>query len=553
MYSDEEFEDFSSYDSGHESNEEEMEEEDIEIDFGAKEEDFQVLSADQIVKNMKTSIQEIKAVIPLSSTMLRILLNHFKWDQSILMEKYFSDEKDAMFAQVKLAPPTDDDDEQNAHETIEVDNEACVSLDCEICYLTMSSVNMMTGLKCRHFFCNDCWNDYLSTKISNEGACQMIQCPSGQDCKELIDDQTVIKLIKDPKIKVKFQQLITDSFVQCNKKMKWCPAPDCPNAIRVSSTYGAHSKAGFPVKCQCGFEFCFGCKIDKVHLPITCSMMKNWMKKCADDSETLNWISSNTKDCPKCSNPIEKNGGCNHMICYHGQCKYNFCWMCLGDWKKHQGSGYDCNAYKDPKNIDDINKAKTNLQKYMFYHDRYMNHLKSLELENKLYEKVQETMEKLQTEEKMSWVEVQFLKDAVNTLGECRQTLMHSYVFAFYLEQSVEKEIFEANQKDLENATETLSGYLERDMDDGEKNADDSEDDKVRPNDKKRPNVQDEDIRIMDDQDTNMDDKVNDDAPKKFDAKEIKQKVQDKMRYLSHRRKILVNHVEEGRDKDLWE
>jgi len=101
MYSDEEFEDFSSYaDSGHESNEEMEQEDDIEIDFGAKEEDFQVLSADQIVKHMKTSIQEIKAVIPISSTMLRILLNHFKWDQSILMEKYFSDEKDAMFAQV---------------------------------------------------------------------------------------------------------------------------------------------------------------------------------------------------------------------------------------------------------------------------------------------------------------------------------------------------------------------------------------------------------------------------------------------------------------------
>ena len=192
----------------------------------------------------------------------------------------------------------------------------------------------------------------------------------------------------------------------------------------------------------------------------------------------------------------------------------------------------------------------------MFYHDRYMNHLKSLELENKLIEKVQETMEKLQTEEKMSWVEVQFLKDAVTTLGECRQTLMHSYVFAFYLEQSVEKEIFEANQKDLENATETLSGYLERDMDDGEKNGDDSEDDKPRPNDKKPQNSHLVSLKkeLIDDQDTNMDDKVNDDAaPKKFDAKEIKQKVQDKMRYLSHRRKILVNHVEEGRDKDLWE
>ena len=334
MYSDEDFEDFSSYaDSGHESVEEmeEEEDDDVVIDFGAKEEDFQVMSADEIVKHMKTSIQEIKAVIPMSSTMLRILLNHFKWDQSILMEKYFSNEKDAMFAQVKLVPPTDDE----CDETIEVDNDEVssgVSLDCEICYLTMSPANM-TGLKCRHFFCNDCWNDYLTTKISDEGSCQMIQCPSGQDCKELIDDQTVIKLIKNPKIKVKFQQLIVDGYVQCNKKMKWCPAPDCPMAIRVlSSAYGGHSKAGFPVKCQCGMAFCFGCNIDKIHLPVTCSMMKNWTKKCADDSETLNWISSNTKDCPKCENPIEKNGGCNHMVCYHGQCKYNFCWMCLGEY-----------------------------------------------------------------------------------------------------------------------------------------------------------------------------------------------------------------------------
>lgn len=35
------------------------------------------------------------------------------------------------------------------------------------------------------------------------------------------------------------------------------------------------------------------------------------MKKCADDSETSNWISANTKECPKCHSTIEKNGGCN--------------------------------------------------------------------------------------------------------------------------------------------------------------------------------------------------------------------------------------------------
>ena len=45
------------------------------------------------------------------------------------------------------------------------------------------------------------------------GASQMIECP-GSTCDILVDDQTVMKLVKDPKIKLKYQQLITNSFVQ---------------------------------------------------------------------------------------------------------------------------------------------------------------------------------------------------------------------------------------------------------------------------------------------------------------------------------------------------
>ena len=37
---------------------------------------------------------------------------------------------------------------------------------------------------------------------------------------------------------------------------------------------------------------------------------------------------------------------------------------------------------------------------------------------------------------------------------------MHTYVFAFYLAKNNEAEIFESNQRDLEMATETLSGYV---------------------------------------------------------------------------------------------
>lgn len=41
---------------------------------------------------------------------------------------------------------------------------------------------------------------------------------------------------------------------------------------------------------------------------------------------------------------------------------------------------------------------------------------------------------------------------------------MCTYVFAYYLRKNNQSLIFEANQKDLESATETLSEYLERDI-----------------------------------------------------------------------------------------
>lgn len=72
-------------------------------------------------------------------------------------------------------------------------------------------------------------------------------------------------------------------------------------------------------------------------------------------------------------------------------------------------------------------------------------------------------MEEMQ-QHNMTWIEVQFLSKAVETLQNCRQTLLYTYVFAFYLDQSNQQIIFEENQNDLQNATEVLSGFLERDI-----------------------------------------------------------------------------------------
>ena len=73
-----------------------------------------------------------------------------------------------------------------------------------------------------------------------------------------------------------------------------------------------------------------------------------WNEKNSAESENVTWIIANTKKCPKCRKPIEKNQGCNHMTCHKnvGGCGHEFCWLCMGDWKDHgqeTGGYYRCN------------------------------------------------------------------------------------------------------------------------------------------------------------------------------------------------------------------
>ncbi|KAF2356302.1 IBR domain, partial [Trinorchestia longiramus] len=217
-------------------------------------------------------------------------------------------------------------------------------------------------------------------------------------------------------------------------------------------------------------------------------------------------VGAGAVECPKCKVTIEKDGGCNHMVCKNVACKSEFCWVCLGPWEPHGSSWYSCNRYDEfeaKQARDAQEKSRSALQRYLFYYNRYMNHMQSLKFENKLYQSAKEKMEEMQ-QHNMSWIEVQFLQKAVDILCECRQTLMYTYVFAYYLQKNNQSVIFEDNQRDLEASTEKLSEYLERDI--------------------TQENLAD-----------------------------IKQKVQDKYRYCEQRRNKLLEHVHEGYDKDSWE
>jgi len=136
------------------------------------------------------------------------------------------------------------------------------------------------------------------------------------------------------------------------------------------------------------------------------------------------------------------------------KCKHEFCWICFGNWSGHS----TCNKFveDDSKSMD-----RTALERYLHYFHRYNSHEQSKKFEQTLREAAVTKMVSIQNTDKNRWIDVQYIDVATEQLIECRRTLKYTYVFAFYMLVSPQKNLFEYLQAELEHTTEQLSGFLE--------------------------------------------------------------------------------------------
>jgi ariadne-1 len=139
------------------------------------------------------------------------------------------------------------------------------------------------------------------------------------------------------------------------------------------------------------------------------------------------------------------------MKCSNKGCRFEFCWTCLGPWTEHgqsTGGYYKCNKFKSVSNeemagMGESAKAKAELDKYIFYYQRYMNHEAAGRFAAKHRETTQKRMEELQAAAATSWADVAFLEQATEALLECRRVLKYTYVMGFYMKEGAEKRLFE--------------------------------------------------------------------------------------------------------------
>ncbi|KAI9889148.1 MAG: hypothetical protein M1814_005739 [Vezdaea aestivalis] len=414
--------------------------------------EFKVYGPAEVQKQQDKQIEEVGMLLGQPAESTAILLRYMRWNKEKLIEQYM-EEREVILEKAGLGESS----------MIKTKTEVVTGFSCDICCEDEIGLESY-AIRCGHRFCADCYRTYLVGKIKDEGEAALIQCPK-EGCNRIVDSKSLDYLIDsglDSSVKERYHELLTRTYVDDIASLKWCPAPECVYAIECGVKKKDLAVKVPTVYCKCGDAFCFGCGHTD-HQPAFCLLVKRWLKKCADDSETANWINAHTKECPKCNSTIEKNGGCNHMTCR--KCHHEFCWMCMGIWSEHGTSWYNCNRFSGKAGEtgkDDQARSRQSLERYLHYYNRYANHEQSAKLDADLYLKTEKKMQMLQAESGMSWIEVQYIEAASVALQQCRQTLKWTYAFAYYLARNNFTEIFEDNQKDLEMAVENLSEMFER-------------------------------------------------------------------------------------------
>ncbi|RID68307.1 hypothetical protein BRARA_C00475 [Brassica rapa] len=415
---------------------------------------YVVLKEEDIRRQQESDIAQVSMILSLSKVEASVLLLHYHWNVGKVNDEWFADERRVRTSAGLEGGP------------VIVPYSEGGKVACGICFDYFCRIDIVP-IMCGHAFCSTCWTSYISIAINDGPGCLMQKCPE-PSCPVAVGRDMVEKLASF-EAKDKYDRYFLRSYVEENKKTKWCPAPGCEHAIEFSATGTGSS---YDVSCLCSHSFCWNCTQD-AHRPVDCDRVSQWIRKNSVEAENTKWILDNSKPCPKCKRPIEKNRGCMHMSCTP-PCRHQFCWLCLGAWSEHgEGTGgpYTCNRYSKAKGQglhDEAEMkremAKHSLEKYTHYYERWAGNQTSRQKAIGDLEKfLSVDVMKLSDKQCIPETELGFITDAWLQIIECRRVLKWTYAYGYYLLESEQekRQFFEYMQGEAESGLERLHKCVE--------------------------------------------------------------------------------------------
>ena len=231
---------------------------------------------------------------------------------------------------------------------------------CNVCFEDIDKDEKeYNTLNCGHIYCTQCWINYLKTLIT-EAKVEKIKCMEHK-CKEILPEEFILKHIENDKNTVdKYNKFKKRAEIINDPNKKQCPKPDCDSFLQKPK-----SKKVRTAKCEKGHQFCFDC-LRPPHGNSSCEEVLEKDFKIWSKGKII-------KKCPKCKIYTEKNEGCNHMTCT--SCKYQWCWLCEGEYKYGHYTQGLCNGHQFTKvnylsEIPKPAKAYSNIYQRDYHIDR---------------------------------------------------------------------------------------------------------------------------------------------------------------------------------------
>lgn len=426
---------------------------DIEADniFEGK---YEFLTKDEMDKEREKKIDEFIQYSNLPKAKAELVLMNNNWNIDILMNDWYDRmqkiQENSGIAQTPLSQKKLND----YFKKHKIPPNYCLVCETEI------EPGDEICLECNHKFCSYCFKEYLKEKAKDQLTLLATKCPM-QFCNFQVHSEVFKRIFANlPNEMSIYNKCLMRNFTESNADIKLCPNPKCDIIIKLPG----HGM--IEVKCHCGLTFCFKC-LREGHRPCDCEMMQIWEDKNKSEGENTKWLIVNTKQCPNCHKYIEKNQGCNHMTCRKeaGGCGYEFCWICLGEWKPHGSSWYECKKYTPSeldKNKEKIrNNIKLELERYANYFESYQEEEKSIKYAKKLNEKIDNYKKQLESFKHQPHTEVLFLDEALRTVVECHQILKNTYIFGYYMKNSNTTSLYKHHQEMLRRNADLLHDKIE--------------------------------------------------------------------------------------------
>jgi hypothetical protein len=216
----------------------------------------------------------------------------------------------------------------------------CIGFDltqtCLVCYddRDLREFDGLINKDCRHLkrsVCNSCLFQYVQKTFqitfTDDIYCPELQCGIKLNYKTV---RTILSLHADGKLVKRYDQYVFHRQLEQMDEFIWCSNPLCG-----FGQCNAGGRSNNIVTCyNCHQKTCFTHKI-QWHEGLTCEEYDLEIDPNYEFSRR--WIIKNSKKCPNCPYQIEKNDGCDHMICI--KCRHEFCWSCLAGFQPIRRDG----------------------------------------------------------------------------------------------------------------------------------------------------------------------------------------------------------------------